>query len=261
MPQNSQHPPGDSTRVAVPSGAQLCGQKKTTTQAKLNPSPSALKDHARTYITVQDILTSLIIHDNPTAKGHPMVDKPRQSLKDLETDLNVWVVEKYNNKGGISQCRRCQQFGHSSINCKLSMKWVKCAGQHLTKDLSITNHTENPICANCNGSHPASYRGCPKFPKLNSTNNKQPANTFTFNSNFSKPNISYSSITSNNPNNTNDTPSLLNTLKEVVFDSEILLLLQVIKNVLLAIKNATNSYDKMYALIKATSEVFEQANI
>ncbi|GIY59034.1 hypothetical protein CDAR_275451 [Caerostris darwini] len=145
-----------------------------------------------------------------------------------------------------------------SINCNLP---IECAGQHLTKDCSITNHTENPICANCNGSHPVSYRGCPKFPKLNSTTNKQPANPVTFNSNFAKPNISYSAIISNNSNITNDTPSPLNTLKEAVFDSEILLLLQVIKNVLPAIKNATKSYDKMYALIKVASEVFEQANI
>ncbi|GIY21585.1 hypothetical protein CEXT_462741 [Caerostris extrusa] len=39
MPQNSQRPPG----VAVSSRAQLSGQKKTTTKAKLNPTSSALK--------------------------------------------------------------------------------------------------------------------------------------------------------------------------------------------------------------------------
>ncbi|GIY06949.1 hypothetical protein CEXT_334341 [Caerostris extrusa] len=39
--------------------------------------------------TVQDILSSLIHHTrteaNPTAAGHPMLTKTRQSLKDLET--------------------------------------------------------------------------------------------------------------------------------------------------------------------------------
>ncbi|GIY22672.1 hypothetical protein CEXT_41551 [Caerostris extrusa] len=91
-------------------------------------------------------------------------------------------------------------FGHSSINCKLPIKCVKCAGHHLTKDCSITERTETPVCANCHGSHPASYRGCPK---LNNPANKQPAPTVTFTSNFAKPNISYSAITSHNSNTTN----------------------------------------------------------
>ncbi|GIY62197.1 nucleic-acid-binding protein from transposon X-element [Caerostris darwini] len=191
---------------------------------------------------------------------------PTENIEEIWTLDNLLftkiTVEKYNNKGGISQCHRCQLFSHSSINCKLPIKCVKCAGQHLTKDCSITNHTETPVCANCQGSHPASYRGCPKFPKLNSSTNKQQANPVTFTSNYAKPNVSYSSITSNNSKNiTTDTPSLLTTLKDAVFDSEILLLLQVIKNVLPEIKKATNPYDKMYALIKAASEVFEQAAI
>ncbi|GIY64970.1 nucleic-acid-binding protein from transposon X-element [Caerostris darwini] len=175
----------------------------------------------------------------------------------LFTKINV---EKYNNKGGISQCHRCQLFGHSSINCKLPIKCVKCAGHHLTKDCTITNHTDTPVCANCQGSHPASYRGCPKFPKLNQSTNKQSTNPVSFTSNFTKPNISYSAMASTSSNSTNDTPSLLTSLKEAVFDSEILLLLQVIKTVLPAIKNATNPYDKMYALIKAASDVFDQAS-
>ncbi|GIX84003.1 nucleic-acid-binding protein from transposon X-element [Caerostris darwini] len=170
------------------------------------------------------------------------------------------TIEKY-NKEGISQCHRCQLFGHSSTNCKLSIKCVKYADQHLTKDCSITDRTETPVCADCQGSHPASYRGCPKFPKLNNPTNKQSANPVTFTSNYAKPNISYSAITSSNSNTTtNDTPSLLNTLKDAVFDSEILLL-QVIKNVVSEIKKAINPYDKMYALIKAASEVFEQTAV
>ncbi|GIY29686.1 hypothetical protein CDAR_478111, partial [Caerostris darwini] len=53
----------------------------------------SLREHARTFITVQDILTSLINHTrteaNPTAAGHPMLTKTRQSLTDLQQDLCV----------------------------------------------------------------------------------------------------------------------------------------------------------------------------
>ncbi|GIY88012.1 nucleic-acid-binding protein from transposon X-element [Caerostris darwini] len=189
---------------------------------------------------------------------------PTENVEDIwQLDSLLFTkitVEKYNNKGGISQCHRCQLFGHSSINCKLPIKCVKCAGHHLTKDCTITTHTDTPVCANCQGSHPASYRGCPKFPKLNHSTSKQSANPVSFTSNFTKPNVSYSAMASNSSNSTTDTPSLLNTLKDAVFDSEILLLLQVSKTVLPAIKNATNPYDKMYALIKAASEVFDEAS-
>ncbi|GIY94568.1 hypothetical protein CEXT_382681 [Caerostris extrusa] len=133
----------------------------------------SLREHMRAYITVHDILKDLIIYarteDNPTAEGHPMLSKHRQALKDLETDLNMWI-------GNVFQC-------------------VKCAGQHLTKDCSITQYTENPLCANCNGSGEV-----PTLPPIE----------------------------------------------------------DVIKTVLPAIKNANDFYDKMYALIKAASEVFEK---
>ncbi|GIX98308.1 hypothetical protein CEXT_362771 [Caerostris extrusa] len=49
---------------------------------------------------------------------------------------------------------------------------------------------ENPVCANCKGPHPASYRGCPKFPHLllTLTNPKPSPPT------FSNPKVSYASL-------------------------------------------------------------------
>ncbi|GIX70693.1 hypothetical protein CEXT_183111, partial [Caerostris extrusa] len=66
---------------------------------------------------------------------------------------------------GIAQCHRCQKFGHSSINCRLTARCVKCAQEHLTSECP-TQRTDAPLCANCNGKHPASYRGCPNFPQV-----------------------------------------------------------------------------------------------
>ncbi|GIY71190.1 nucleic-acid-binding protein from transposon X-element [Caerostris darwini] len=87
---------------------------------------------------------------------------------------NIWTldsllytkikIEKYNTTGTIGQCHRCQLFGHSGINCRLPARCVKCAGPHLTGECLHTTKMENPVCANCKGPHPASYRECPKFP-------------------------------------------------------------------------------------------------
>ncbi|XP_055840787.1 microtubule-associated protein futsch-like [Episyrphus balteatus] len=59
----------------------------------------------------------------------------------------------------VPQCRRCQGFNHTQTYCKKEPRRVKCAGKYLTTD--CTGNSKSPAkCINCNGSHPASYRGC-----------------------------------------------------------------------------------------------------
>ncbi|GIY03628.1 RNA-directed DNA polymerase from mobile element jockey [Caerostris darwini] len=143
-------------------------------------------------------------------------------------------IEKYNSTGTIGQCHRCQLFGHSSINCRLPARCVKCAGPHLTGECTHTTKMENPICANCKGPHPASYRGCPKFPKP-ATNNNQPK---TFTSTTTNPKVSYASLlTPQQPLIiTPEISSPLNSLKDIIMDPEILQLLSALHKVLPSIK-------------------------
>lgn len=68
-------------------------------------------------------------------------------------------------KNQMYQCRKCQRLGHTSTNCNLGYRCVKCSDKHgpgeckLQAELSDKNQL---YCVNCreNG-HPASYRGCP----------------------------------------------------------------------------------------------------
>lgn len=69
--------------------------------------------------------------------------------------------EHYINKKGVSQCHRCQRFGHGAINCNMPPKCVKCGQDHITAECTKTAETK-PVCANCNGDHPASYSQCEK---------------------------------------------------------------------------------------------------
>lgn len=49
----------------------------------------------------------------------------------------------------------------------MAPKCVKCADQHLTKDCPhIRGENDFIKCCNCNGKHPASYKGCEKYPKI-----------------------------------------------------------------------------------------------
>ena len=83
------------------------------------------------------------------------------------------TVEKFERTGRVNQCFKCQSFFHSSQNCHFKARCVKCGQQHESKDCTKERHVK-PTCANCNGEHPASYRGCPKFPKWRpNTQNQQ----------------------------------------------------------------------------------------
>ncbi|KAJ8980948.1 hypothetical protein NQ317_001211 [Molorchus minor] len=72
--------------------------------------------------------------------------------------------EKQRASQDIGQCHRCQRFGHAQGKCAASPKCVKCEEQHHSTDCKKPPTTPAK-CANCDGPHPASYKGCPKYPK------------------------------------------------------------------------------------------------
>ncbi|CAH0547208.1 unnamed protein product [Brassicogethes aeneus] len=92
--------------------------------------------------------------------------RSEKSIFDTSTILNLKIkVETQHNKAAISQCFRCQRFGHGQSRCTAPPKCVKCAGEHLSNDCTKSKESK-ATCANCGESHPASYRGCPNYPKL-----------------------------------------------------------------------------------------------
>lgn len=74
----------------------------------------------------------------------------------------------------VPQCRTCQMFGHSSINCNMPPRCVLCAQSHKTEDcerrrqraelqdIPAGQEVDRSFvkCANCNLQHTANYRGC-----------------------------------------------------------------------------------------------------
>lgn len=67
-----------------------------------------------------------------------------------------------NGQRKFTQCFNCQSFGHESRNCTLKFKCVKCVEHHEPGKCSKKKEDGNAVCVNCNGNHPANYRGCPK---------------------------------------------------------------------------------------------------
>ena len=81
-------------------------------------------------------------------------------------------IEALKSSKLIVQCKKCQRYGHTQNFCKRDPKCVKCAGDHLTVDCTKPKKLQNPKCANCGESHPASYRGCVIAKELQKGRNK-----------------------------------------------------------------------------------------
>ena len=57
----------------------------------------------------------------------------------------------------VTQCYRCQDFGHFHQQCRSArQKCLRCGEDHRIRDCPKTS----ACCANCGGNHVASYRGC-----------------------------------------------------------------------------------------------------
>ncbi len=72
-----------------------------------------------------------------------------------------------NKHKGPSQCRNCLMFGHSSYNCHILPKCVRCGEQHESINCVYLADGASKIpvskvkCANCDGAHTANYHLCP----------------------------------------------------------------------------------------------------
>ena len=75
--------------------------------------------------------------------------------------LKVTIEAPYKKKE-VLQCKRCQRFGHTKNQCFRPFRCVKCGNDHPTSTCTKPPETD-AICANCQGKHPASYRGCLKY--------------------------------------------------------------------------------------------------
>ena len=83
-----------------------------------------------------------------------------KEIFEIKKVLNTIItVEPPRHKKDIPQCIRCQQFGHTKNYCNRNPACVKCAERHLTMNCPYMGKINDVKCYNCNGNHPASYKG------------------------------------------------------------------------------------------------------
>ncbi|KAK9722734.1 hypothetical protein QE152_g19508 [Popillia japonica] len=68
--------------------------------------------------------------------------------------------ETHINKKALTQCKKCQTWGHATLNCHLGIeRCVKCGQNHLSHQCNKDKNVPAK-CANCGGDHPASSTEC-----------------------------------------------------------------------------------------------------
>lgn len=118
-------------------------------------------------------------------------------LVQLSSDAEIPEVMKINRiayqkvnwehlrKTGLFQCKNCQRLGHSSGNCSLGYRCVKCSESHKPGECALNENSDRSQlkCANCGETgHPANYKGCRFYKqtlekiKINQQNNEQRIN-------------------------------------------------------------------------------------
>ena len=81
----------------------------------------------------------------------------------------VYKVEEFGAPISIMQYHNCQCFGHSAKTYRSKQKCLICGENHSLKGCR-SRESRKPTCANCNGPHAASYKGCPEYKSRSSDN-------------------------------------------------------------------------------------------
>ncbi|GFT57659.1 uncharacterized protein TNCV_61321 [Trichonephila clavipes] len=113
------------------------------------------------------------------------------------------VIDIFNKRPGATQCYNCNYFNHSSANCFMKPRCLKCSKEHRTGECPIKERLATPHCINCDkDGHPANWRNCPAFPKTKNkkgapAENRNKASPKSFTSKLVTPTITYANATSN----------------------------------------------------------------
>jgi hypothetical protein len=116
-------------------------------------------------------------------------DKPAFEAVTNLCGLTV-TIETFKPSTGHPQCKKCQRYGHTAKTCGMQTRCVRCGEGHSHKECEVAKPAP-ATCANCNGNHPANFRGCPAYrsyaERLNAARRPtatQPAPSLTSATNF-----------------------------------------------------------------------------
>lgn len=127
----------------------------------------ALSEKGHSVTNVASIRSKKTLQDLPMFFINLKAEPNNKAVYKIDRLLNMVVsIEPPRTQKAIPQCERCQRYGHTKKYCHLGPRCVKCPEKHLTADCPRTTKDSNVKCANCQGDHPANYRGCEIYQNL-----------------------------------------------------------------------------------------------
>lgn len=89
-------------------------------------------------------------------------------VKNIDGNINVVcymniIVQKFKKNNNVKQCYQCQEIGHALQICRLSPKYAKCAGKHISTEF-FTKGKITHKCLNCGIDYPNTSTGNIKNP-------------------------------------------------------------------------------------------------
>jgi hypothetical protein len=109
---------------------------------------------------------------NSRSPLYVVITNNKTSLSDIETKAKTieYVVVRWQrliNTKQIVQCHKCQLWGHSATNCYSSVKCLRCAENHLTRDCvlkkDVAEDQKKLKCANYGQGHLANSQQCEAY--------------------------------------------------------------------------------------------------
>jgi hypothetical protein len=108
----------------------------------------------RNYVT-KKFYNKFLCHLAPNPKNNEIYNITE--LLGFQCNVEAYIFK------GTKQCYRCLNFNHSSENCSIPYRCLKCGENHETKACPKPKTTP-PKCANCDGNHLANNNSCPANP-------------------------------------------------------------------------------------------------
>ena len=162
-------------------GVKIGGRQHKTNQPNKKQTSSFVISRVSEQLSEADIQSELEeINNIKVAKLFRIqsrsLDKPTQLIRvftddDLACrkaiDIGVYICnerkrcEASKTEPRVTQCYKCQNFGHMAINCPNQQRCLRCGDNHAVRDCKTPK--QQVQCINCRGEHPAQYKGCPVY--------------------------------------------------------------------------------------------------
>lgn len=116
----------------------------------------------------KELLNVYLVHFKSTCDLNEIV----KTIRYLCDHKVKWEPYHKSRKNMVTQCNRCQRFGHASNNCNHPFRCIKCISDHEVGQCKITKE-DKPACVNCSLEHPANYRNCKVYKEYIKDKKKQ----------------------------------------------------------------------------------------